>query len=198
MPPPLRGSAEILAHQNSQLEEEGLERIVDDADLDNRIAQHLLVPLPASVALVVNPDLPEDRRYCRSWTAQFLKDLAGSHSAMFHKPITISSAVRTIEYQKRLMRTNHNAAPAEGDIVSPHVMGATIDIAKSGLTRQEISWLRDELRAQVAAGKIDVEEEFRQACFHITVYRSYANPPNSPEPAQPSAPAPATETAAGQ
>jgi hypothetical protein len=24
-----------------------------------------------------------------------------------------------------------------------------------------------------AAGKIDVEEEFYQACFHITVYRSY-------------------------
>ena len=25
-----------------------------------------------------------------------------------------------------------------------------------------------------AAGKIDVEEEFYQACFHITVYRDYA------------------------
>jgi hypothetical protein len=23
------------------------------------------------------------------------------------------------------------------------------------------------------AGKIDVEEEFREACFHITVYKSY-------------------------
>ena len=24
------------------------------------------------------------------------------------------------------------------------------------------------------AGKIDVEEEFHQACFHVSVYRSYA------------------------
>jgi hypothetical protein len=24
------------------------------------------------------------------------------------------------------------------------------------------------------AGKIDVEEEFKQACFHVSVYRSYA------------------------
>jgi len=29
------------------------------------------------------------------------------------------------------------------------------------------------------AGMIDVEEEFRQSCFHITVYKSYA-PPGSP------------------
>jgi hypothetical protein len=27
-----------------------------------------------------------------------------------------------------------------------------------------------------AAGKIDVEEEFQQSCFHITVYKSYAAP----------------------
>jgi hypothetical protein len=198
MPAPLRGSAEILAHQNTQLESEGLERIVDDTDLNNRIQQHLLVPLPASSALAVNPDLPENRRYCRSWTAQFLQDLAREHEAAFHKPFIVSSAVRTIAYQKRLMRTNHNAAPAEGDIVSPHVMGATIDIAKSGLNRKEIAWMRNQLQAQVAAGNIDVEEEFRQACFHITVYRSYVNPSDESVPDRQEAPAVATETAAGQ
>ena len=185
MPPPLRGSLEILENQNSRLEAEGMERIVDDDDLNNRIAEHLLVPVPASDALIVNPGLPENRRYCRSWTAQFLDDLAQAHAVLFHRPIVISSAVRTIEYQKHLMRTNGNAAPAEGDIVSPHVMGATIDIAKKGLTRQEIAWLRSELAAQVAAGNIDVEEEFRQACFHITVYRSYAEPEQAPTPAVP-------------
>jgi len=198
MPPPLRGSAEILEHQNTQLEAEGLERIVDDTDLRNRIQEHLLVPLPASSALAVNPDLPEDRRYCRSWTAQFLDDLARAHDAAFHKPIVVSSAVRTIEYQKRLMRTNHNAAPAEGDIVSPHVMGATIDIAKSGLTRKEIAWMRNQLQAQVATGNIDVEEEFRQACFHITVYRSYVDAPAESAPGHPDAPAMVVDSAAGQ
>jgi hypothetical protein len=196
MPPPLRGSLEILEHQNEQLEAEGMERILDDDDLNNRIAQHLLVPVPASDALVVNPDLPENRRYCRSWTAQFLADLASAHQDVFHKPIIVSSAVRTIEYQKRLMRTNHNAAPAEGDIVSPHVMGATIDIAKKGLNRQEIAWLRSQLASQVAAGNIDVEEEFRQACFHITVYRSYAPPTDEPAPA--AQPATADATVVGQ
>jgi Family of unknown function (DUF5715) len=185
MPPPLRGSLAILENQNSRLESEGMERIVDDDDLNNRIAERLLVPVPESDAVIVNPDLPENRRYCRSWTAQFVEDLAEAHAATFHKPIVISSAVRTIEYQKHLMRTNHNAAPAEGDIVSPHVMGATIDIAKRGLNRQEIAWLRNQLASQVAAGNIDVEEEFRQACFHITVYRSYAEPTPVTPPAVP-------------
>jgi hypothetical protein len=194
MPPPLRGSLAILENQNTRLESEGMERIVDDDDLNNRIAEHLLVPVPASEALIVNPSLPENRRYCRSWTAQFVDDLAQAHATLFHKPIIISSAVRTIEYQKHLMRTNHNAAPAEGDIVSPHVMGATIDIAKGGLSRKEIAWLRDQLAAQVAEGNIDVEEEFRQACFHITVYRSYTDP----APASPSVPESTDTPAVGQ
>ncbi len=34
--------------------------------------------------------------------------------------------------------------------------------------------MRRRLAGLQAAGKIDVEEEFQQACFHITVYKSYA------------------------
>jgi hypothetical protein len=30
------------------------------------------------------------------------------------------------------------------------------------------------------AGAIDVEEEFRQPCFHITVYKNYTFPPRAP------------------
>ncbi len=68
---------------------------------------------------------------------------------------------------------NGNAAPAEGDNASPHLTGATIDIAKKGLSMTEIGWMRAYLMPLQAAGKIDVEEEFYQACFHITVYRAY-------------------------
>ncbi len=97
-----------------------------------------------------------------------------AHEAAFHRPLEVSSAVRTVEYQKRLMEINGNAAPAEGDIVSPHLTGATIDIAKEGMSREEIAWMRRRLLALEEAGKIDVEEEFKQACFHITVYKNYA------------------------
>jgi hypothetical protein len=178
MPRSLRGSLASLQRQNTRTEADGLERIEDEADLSSRIEHKLLVPLPISAALNVNPNLAENRRYCRPWTARFLADLARAHAAAFHRPIQVNSAVRTVEYQKRLMRTNGNAAQAEGDIVSPHLTGATIDIAKSRLSRQEIVWMRRQLMALQQAGKIDVEEEFEQACFHITVYKSYA--PSSP------------------
>ena len=184
---PLRGSIESLTRQNSRLDEEGLERIEDEKDLAARIANGLLVPVPVSTGLAVNGDLLENHRYCRPWTAQFLADLAKAHQAMFHKPLEVSSAVRTVEYQRRLMMRNGNAAPAEGDIVSPHLTGATVDIAKSGLNRREMAWMRQRLLALQTAGKIDVEEEFRQACFHITVYKDYV-PEHAPRPKHHTAP----------
>lgn len=175
----LRGTHDSLVRQNERVELESLERIEDDIDLQNRIASGSLVRVPESGGLMVNPGLPEDRRYCRPWTAEFLTDLSRAYEVQFHKPLIVSSAVRTVEFQKHLMRVNHNAAEAEGDIVSPHLTGATIDIAKSGLSRREMQWMRDHLFAYQTAGVIDVEEEFRQRCFHITVYKNYS-PASSP------------------
>lgn len=179
---PLRGSYESLVRQNIKSEADGLERIEDDADLRDRIARKQLIPLPASPVLAVN-SVPEDRRYCRPWTAGFLMDLAAAHARLFRGPVQVSSAVRTVDFQKHLMRINGNAAQAEGDVASPHLTGATIDIAKHGLNRKELAWMRNFLLPLEQAGKIDVEEEFRQACFHITVYKSYAGiePAKSPD-----------------
>ncbi|MGA7108427.1 MAG: DUF5715 family protein, partial [Terracidiphilus sp.] len=182
---PLRGSLESLIRQNEKTNADNLERIEDDADLQSRISSGQLVRVPESAGLVVNPNLPVDRRYCRPWTATFLADLSHAHEVQFHRGFEVSSAVRTVEYQKHLMRTNGNAAPAEGDIASPHLTGATIDIAKHGLTRSEIYWMRNRLDALQNEGKIDVEEEFRQSCFHITVYKSYIGAGPLHKPAHP-------------
>ncbi len=182
MPAALRGSFDSLARQNDKTEGDNLERIEDDKDLADRITRGMLVPLPASQKLAVNQNLPADRRYCRPWTASFLSDLARAHAAVFHSPLEVTSAVRTVEYQKRLIGINSNAAAAEGDVVSPHVTGATIDLAKQGLSRQQLGWLRHWLLPLQKAGKIDVEEEFHQSCFHITVYKSYV--PSEADPLQ--------------
>lgn len=189
---PLRGSLESLVRQNQRTDADNLERILNDADLHNRIAQGVLVPVPTSSGLTVNADLPAERRYCRPWTASFLTDLSRAYDAQFHGSLEVSSAVRTVEYQKHLMRTNGNAAPAEGDIASPHLTGATIDIAKSGLTRRELYWMRNRLNTLQSQGKLDVEEEFHQACFHITVYKSYvgAGAPHKPKKDLTAPPAP--------
>ena len=182
MPPPLRGSYESLLRQNQRTEADGLERIQDDEDLNDRINRGMLVPVPGSSSLMVDSRLPENRRYCRPWTASFLADLSHAHAAQFRDPLFVSSAVRTVAFQKQLMRTNGNATSAEGDIASPHLTGATIDIAKHGMSNQEVGWMRAWLLPLQEAGMIDVEEEFQQSCFHITVYKSsvLANPSAMP------------------
>jgi hypothetical protein len=166
-------------------EAEGLERILDEEDLNDRIAQKLLIPVPTPTGLTIDERLPENRRYCRPWTADFLKDLAQAHAATFARPLFVSSAVRTVEYQKQLIQTNGNAASAEGDIVSPHLTGSTIDIAKDGMNRKELAWMRSWLLALQLQRQIDVAEEFLQPCFHITVYKTYTSPPPLPTPKTP-------------
>ena len=183
MPAPLKGSLESLARQNEKTDKDDLERILDEDDLKDRIANKVLVPVPVSATLTVNSNLPETHRYCRPWTATFLSDLAQAHAERFEEPLKVTSAVRTVEYQKQLMQVNGNATQAEGDIVSPHLTGATIDIGKNTMSRAELAWMRNYLEKLQLEGKIDVEEEFHQACFHITVYRSYVPPASSAEPA---------------
>ena len=129
----------------------------------------------------VDERLPENRRYCRPWTAQFLATLARAHYAHFHTPLQVNSAVRTVEFQQHLIHINGNAAPAEGDTASPHLTGQAIDIAKHGLSLSEIAWMRGYLLPLVQEGKIDVEEEFQQSCFHISVYKQYVPSLDMPE-----------------
>lgn len=180
VPPPLRGSREVLVRQNEVADRYGLDRIQNDADLINMREKGLLVAIPTSTALQVDDRLPVDRRYCRRWTERFLINLARAHYARFHTPLQVNSAVRTVEFQEHLIRINGNAAPAEGDTASPHLTGQAVDLAKHGLSRTEIAWMRGYLLPLVQEGKIDVEEEFKQSCFHISVYKNYLPPDATP------------------
>jgi hypothetical protein len=180
VPPPLKGSREILVRQNVVADRDGLDRIRNDEDLLEMRNKGLLVSLPASNALQIDERLPANRRYCRPWVAQFLATLARAHYAHFHSALQVNSAVRTVEFQQHLVHINGNAAPAEGDTASPHLTGQAIDIAKRGLSLTEIAWLRGYLLPLVQEGKVDVEEEFQQSCFHISVYRKYLPPATTP------------------
>jgi hypothetical protein len=173
VPPPLKGSHEILVRQNQVADRDGLDRIQNDEDLLDMRNKRLLVSLPESSALQIDERLPANRRYCRPWVAQFLATMARAHYAQFHSPLQVNSAVRTVEFQQHLVHINGNAAPAEGDTASPHLTGQAIDIAKHGLSLTEIAWLRGYLLPLVQEGKVDVEEEFQQSCFHISVYKKY-------------------------
>lgn len=180
VPPPLKGSHEILIHQNVMADTDGLERVRDDDDLNRMRANGMLVPIPTNAStLHIDERLPVNRRYARPWTALFLDTLARQHYARFGTALQVNSAVRTVEFQQRLVHTNGNAAPAEGDTASPHLTGQAVDIAKHGLSLTEIAWLRGYLLPLVQQGKVDVEEEFQQSCFHISVYKKYLPSPTT-------------------
>lgn len=173
VPRPLLGSHEILLHQNQMADHDGLLRVRDDADLADLLRAKKLVPLPADQALLVDERLPDNRRYSRPWTAEFLAILSHDYYSIFHQPLQITSAVRTVAVQQRLVRTNGNAAAVTGEAASPHLTGQAIDIAKKGLSLTEIAWMRTYLAPLIDQGKIDVEEEFQQSCFHISVYKEF-------------------------
>jgi hypothetical protein len=170
---PIRGTRESLIHQNEMVERDNLDRIQNDSELEELTRDQQLLPLPGNRQILTAPDLPENRRYCRPWTRKFLNVFAAAHWARFHRPLQVNSAVRTVEFQEELRTFNGNAAPSDGDIASPHLTGATIDIAKRGMSRAELRWTRDYLWRLQKQGKLDAEEEFHQRCFHISVYRAF-------------------------
>ncbi len=174
MPAPLKGSHDVLVHQNVMATSDGLERIYDDADLERLRSSHQLVSFPLSDSLRVNDDLPSNRRVARPWTVMFAADAGHSFYGRFHQPLQVNSAARTVHYQARLQMVNGNAAAVSGEAASPHLTGQAIDIGKRGMSQAQLAWMRGYLMPMMQAGKIDVEEEFQQACFHISVYRSYA------------------------
>ncbi len=174
MPAPLKGSREVLVHQNTMANNEGLERIQDDGDLDRLRAEHALVSFPVSGSLRLNEDLPSNRRCARPWTVLFATDIAHDFYERFHQPLQVNSAVRTVAYQARLQRINGNAAATGGEGASPHLTGQAIDLGKRGMSAAQLAWMRAYLVPLIVAGTIDVEEEFQQSCFHISVYRRYA------------------------
>jgi len=178
--PELRGSRDSLVKQNAEIDRAGLERIEDDEQLQQLEDSGALVPIAESRSLKINPELEESRRYCRPWTAQFVSDLSREFYEKFHQPLQVTSAVRTAEQQRHLMRINGNAAPAEGDVASSHLAGTTVDIGKRGLTRKEHKWVADYLARLKEQDVIEPEEERRQACFHIMVSNRYPAAPEAP------------------
>ena len=171
--PVLRGSRESLLRQNEEIDRLQLPRIANDDELLQLEQRQKLVRIQDTRALVVSAKVEDIRRYCRPWTLQFLNDLAEAHYAKFKRPLELTSAVRTVEQQAKLRRTNRNAAPIEGETASSHLAGLTIDIGKKGMSRAEKKWFDQYLVEMQKNHIIEAAEERRQACYHIMVGESY-------------------------
>ena len=171
--PLFRPTPESLYIQNEEIDRLDLPRIQDDEQLESLEASGDLLEIVANDALKIAPQLPENRRYCRPWTLNFLDDLSNDYYNQFRDQIQLNSAVRTVKVQKKLRRHNRNAAPAEGDRASSHLAGITVDIQRRGMTNDEIKWVEQYLVPLKEMGLIEPEEERHQWVFHIMVSDRY-------------------------
>jgi hypothetical protein len=181
--PMFPGSHDMLVSENVKLDALELPRIEDEEQLELLEDSGDLVPIDETRSLKVAGNLNADRRYCRPWTRDFAEDFAEAFYAQFHKPIQINSAVRTEDQQKKLRRTNHNAAPEMGETASTHLTGVTLDFSKRGLTRKEHDWINQYFLPIRDAGMIDPIEERRQPVFHVVVFEGYTDWKDSPQQA---------------
>lgn len=171
--PVLRGSHDSLLRQNAEIDRLQLPRIANDGELQTLIARDELLPLPESESLRVDPRLEASRRFCRPWTRQFLQDLGSDYYKQFRTPIQVNSAVRTVDQQKKLRRTNGNAAPADGEAASSHLAGLTVDIARHNMSRKQQQFVEKYLLNLRSLGLVEAAEERRQAVFHVMVGEGY-------------------------
>ncbi len=170
-PVSLRGSPASQKRQNQKADEADLTRIKDSEQLNRFKRLGLLVPIRETQGLVIDPRLPVEFRFVRPWTQAFLEDLSTRFYKKFSKNLQVNSAVRTVEYQNNLRKRNKNAASTHGNRKSSHLTGATIDIAKLGMTTEELGWMRTQLLAFEKVGRIEAIEEHHQSVFHIMVFK---------------------------
>jgi Family of unknown function (DUF5715) len=178
--PVLRGSHDSLLRQNEEIDRLKLVRIADDQQLEELEMRGELVSLHDSRELQIAANLELNRRFCRPWTRDFLEDLSQAFYAQFHHPIEVTSLVRTVDQQARLQRSNHNAAPIDGDTASSHLAGLTVDIGKSPMSRRERDWISQYVFKLQQLGLVEAAEERRQACYHIMVSNRYDDYRDSP------------------
>ena len=175
----LRANKKSLREENEIAKREGLKRIQNDQELASLKARGVLFQIQENNTLALDisdkPLMNEKFGWCRKWTLDFLKDIGDAHYQEFQKKIRVTSAVRTVPYQKVLQKGNPNAAAEDGDEASTHLTGATIDIGKKEMSIKEIVWFRAYLQSLRDGRKIHVIEEFRrQMTFHIMVSKTYS------------------------
>ncbi len=157
-------TAGSLLAQNAEADRIGLGRVRDKAGLMEQVRDGSLVAIPASRALRVQ--MPIWRAYLRPWAADRLDEMSSTFYMTFEKPLTVDSAVRPLDVQRRLWRSRRfPAAPPYGPTASVHPVGIAFDIGKRSLTKQQRLWLEWRLFYLQAIGQVIVEEE--RACFHV-------------------------------
>ena len=164
---------ESVPAENRRADAENLPVYVTDGEVTLAVYTGAVVPIWNGEAVYgrmivdVSQKLPAERQYLRTEANDYLSTLAVQFWIATDHQLTVDSAVRSAETQKRIGRHNKCAAPAYGDFPSSHERGTTFDLARKTLSKRDYNWLVWRLLLDRAHGKILVIEE--RACFHIFV-----------------------------
>jgi hypothetical protein len=161
--------------QNERANDYHLSRMRNIAMIRRFHADGLLVSVPARTRFYYLHRIPAAYRYLRPWARTFLDRLSREFYATFHQRLRVTSMVRTVALQRRLLHRNGNAANATGAYRSSHLTGATLDISKHFMGPREQAWMRHVLYRLANRGYLYAIEEFEEPCFHIMVYPTYAD-----------------------
>lgn len=168
----LLGTPKSLQRENEVAKTESLTLVEDDRVLEELKSSGKLVSMPVSVNMDKNLDMKW--WYCLPCTQKYLDDIAIRYTNKFQKRFRVTSVVRTLEREVEISYENPNAAPAYGGVMSFHLYGATFDVSKFGMTKEEIQWVQKELLGAENKNYIEAtEESIKVQCFHIMVFSSY-------------------------
>lgn len=171
----LIGSTESLVWQNLKLTLEGAERFQNDWQLKEAIDSGTLVPLSFGECLVADGRLDGKWHFVLERVNRLLSVFGRTICTEFGRPAKVNSAVRHIPRQLELIRIgNLNAVPVSGPRASPHLTGASVDIAVLGMPRGFLELASEILLGLEDAGLIDATLETKaNTVLHVTVFQEY-------------------------
>jgi hypothetical protein len=173
--PRLAATSSSQRIQNARADVEDLSRMADDGMVRRFQRAGLLIAVPAATSSFYLQQVPARSRFLRPWAKLFLTRISQQFHARFGTRLRITGLVRTVAYQRALGARNHNAAAATGPLQSTHLTGATLDVSKRFMTPAHVQWMRQVLFGLREREVLYALEEFSQPCFHVMVYRSYAD-----------------------
>lgn len=169
----LIATASSQAIQNEKANEYDLSRMRNRSMIRRFYRAGLLDLVPTRTRYYYLHDIPRAYHYLRPWTKLFLDRLSREYYARFGQRLRITSMIRTVRMQQRLIRRNPNAARATGPDRSSHLTGATLDISKRFMSYRGQLWMRHVLFRLAESGYLYAIEEFVEPCFHVMVYPNY-------------------------
>jgi hypothetical protein len=128
-------------------------------------------------------DEPKDRRAFRGLLLTYLRppardtllELAAGYDEKFHRPLPVTSLVRTLAYQRQLGETNPNATRIS---IPPHTTGLAFDVYDHYMNGPEQDALMDMVAQLEKDGRVEALRENRDH-IHMLAFPDGRRPPET-------------------